>query len=720
MQRRIVSLLLFILTFIFPATSGFVYSQSPLFFKNSTFEIAYMGDILSQWSLGAKTSYYIVQCKDPSVRVRHGLEKIATLVRYVPDHAYIVKSNNDPTVIQDLPGVSSVIPYAPFLKVEKSLFKEASKELLTIVIHFFPTENVIRDKLSSPVLDVIDVSNQTALVSISRDDLFEIASIDGVEWIEKNGDIVLPVLTVPRLSDDKKGENSFQALNGYGSGAKILNPQKLYDSGIRGEHETIAFLDSGLDKGNSEQLPLDLAGRLKEAVSVGRPDSKNWDDPLGHGTHVAGLIAGNGAKSGGEIRGMAFESDLIVQSAFVWSFRQGQPVKGIKLSANIGSHFQYAYDHGARVHSNSWHSMGLGSYGILTHNVDEFTWSHPDMAIVFAAGNEGVDLDKDGVIDGSSIFQPANCKNCITVGASENIIKTGGFQESWGVLGKIGKKNRWETDPIASDLPSNNSQGIAAFSSRGPTEDGRIKPDVVAPGTNNISLRSRAQTASVKETWGVFNDDYVFMGGSSMAAPLVAGAAALIRQFYRDVEKRDFISAALVKATLINGAKDLYPGQFEKFSEISTKRPNGHEGFGRVDLENSLFPQKPRVRKSVDYRNGLSENQSLEYIVKVTGTESLSITLVYNDFPSSPAVQKMLVNDLDIILETSDGTKIYPNGLKGPDHLNNVEQIDIEHPMVGNYRLAVKASSVHFGVGDPGKQPFALVISGAFKLLSEV
>ncbi|HML25369.1 MAG TPA: S8 family serine peptidase, partial [Methanomethylovorans sp.] len=88
--------------------------------------------------------------------------------------------------------------------------------------------------------------------------------------------------------------------------------------------------------------------------------------------------------------------------------------------------------------------------------------------------------------------------------------------------------------------------------------DGRIKPDIVAPGTFIISTRS---SVSDTEGWGAVNEDYIYMGGTSMATPIAAGGLALIRQNYVD-NLNVTPSAALLKATVINGASDMQPGQY--------------------------------------------------------------------------------------------------------------------------------------------------------------
>ena len=167
--------------------------------------------------------------------------------------------------------------------------------------------------------------------------------------------------------------------------------------------------------------------------------------------------------------------------------------------------FQQAYDAGARIHANSWGSAAAGDYTLDSANADTFVWQRRDMLITFSAGNEGIDANANGVIDNDSIGSPATAKNVLTVGASENQrpsypcdatlsyqshdayqpSTTCAAMSGQNLLGTYGQ--RWGADypaaPIAGDLSAGNAGQMAAFSSRGPTDDGRIKPDVVAPGT---------------------------------------------------------------------------------------------------------------------------------------------------------------------------------------------------------------------------------------------
>ena len=253
------------------------------------------------------------------------------------------------------------------------------------------------------------------------------------------------------------------------------------------------------------------------------------------------------------------------------------------LPADLRLLFDQAYLAGARVHSNSWGIGAAGNYTVESHDADDYVWTHPDLTITFSAGNGGRDTDANGVIDFSSMSAPATAKNVIAVGASENDRLSEWYCDpalSYTTCSQQGGQNSiftygtgwpgiYTANPIRDDPSGGDPDQMAAFSSRGPVLDGRIKPDVVAPGTWVLSgyagpFQKEYDPSPNPQNglwqydgWGYpRNDAYKYMGGTSMASPLVAGGAAVVRDFYQQTAGVG-ASAALVKATLINSAVDL-------------------------------------------------------------------------------------------------------------------------------------------------------------------
>src|SRR5262249_9788278 len=146
---------------------------------------------------------------------------------------------------------------------------------------------------------------------------------------------------------------------------------------------------------------------------------------------------------------------------------------------------------------------------------------------------------------------PATAKNALTVGASRSDRTSGGLSNfTWGQAWA----NHFPDAPIAGEKVSGDPESMAAFSSRGPSDDRRIKPDVVAPGTNIVS--TKASMAPIRNFWGPVQNstNYAYMGGTSMATPIVTGCCALVRQYYRQNGNAE-PSAALLRATIVNGTR---------------------------------------------------------------------------------------------------------------------------------------------------------------------
>jgi subtilisin family serine protease len=560
-------------------------------------------------SAGAYT-YHIVQFSEPiqpawrDALVAQGAE----IMDYIPDYAYLVRTSapGGPAPNAELP-LRWVGPYQPAYKLAVEL-QQARMGPTEVDIQIFPSEPV------EPVLERLRewdayvsrvhvgefASYVRALVPPSA--LIPLANLSAVSWIE------------PYFAPD--------IANSIGRAIMAVNPtwQQL---GLYGAGQIVAVTDTGLGCGNASRLHADFAGRLLKAYALGRPPS-DWSDIGGHGTHVAGSVLGNGSLSGSNpawrqyqnsFAGVAPEAYLVFQSVkgADGSFSAGIPNDLSKL-------FRVTYGDGARVHTNSWGGKTGGSHN--THGgyvsgsrqVDAFIWNHKDMTILYSTGNDSVDADQDGVVDLDSIQWPATAKNAITIGATESVRSSGGYNRNWGEI--------WPDDyparPIKIDHASNDSRGMAAFSGRGPTDDGRIKPDVVAPGSNIIS--TRAQTGDA-EGWGIYDAHYIYMGGTSMATPLTAGAAALIRERYVQAGQSS-PSAALVKGTLINGAEDISPGQYPigPCQEVPDRTPNFVSGWGRVNVARAVAANYPRWIMYADEPEGLQTGGLQSYLIALSST----------------------------------------------------------------------------------------------------
>lgn len=619
-------------------------------------------------------------------------------LQYIPNKAFIVRiSEKASAALYHIKAIRWIGDYSAQFKIDPGLSTQKIRDDQKINLHiqFFSGEEMdsaikIVKQYQGVILYQKKEFLKVSIIGKSLRSLMDaFANSEGVEWIEE--------AKKPILLDIKSGEefDPYADLTGYETGVKILKAQMAYSKGLSGEGQIVAIADTGLDVGAENEMSEDFKGRIVKAYTLGF-FAETWADKVGHGTHVAGSILGAGIYSRGLLRGVAYQARAVIQG--LWG-----AFDDLSIPVDLEDLFTPSYEDGARIHSNSWGHPSF-SYDQYARSLDKFMWEHPDMMIVMAVGNEGKDANQDGVVDSHSLLSPSNAKNCLTVGASENYVLKGGVQKMWK---KTRAGDNWKAEPIASDFISDNPNGIAAFSSRGPTADGRIKPDIMAPGTNILSAKSHHPKAD--NLSGAFNEHYVWANGTSMAAPLAAGAAAVVRQFLAMHGRNP--SAALVKAALLNGAEDLYPGQFgfSPIKEIPTPRPNVHEGWGRVNIEQTLFPSDRRIQY---IESGVTEKTVYESKFEVKkSSEPIRVTLAYTDYPAALSAKKALVNDLDLeIMDPKNKRYTSMTSQGGPDRINNVEGVDIHQPIQGTY--VVRVIGYEIPQGKDGAQPFALVISG--------
>eukprot|EP00743_Colponemidia_sp_Colp-15_P004587 GILK01004944.1.p1 GENE.GILK01004944.1~~GILK01004944.1.p1 ORF type:complete len:988 (-),score=205.68 GILK01004944.1:247-3210(-) len=467
-------------------------------------------------------------------------------------------------------------------------------------------------------------------------------------------------------------------------------------------------------------------------------------------------------------------------------------------------YFPWSYKMGARVHSNSWGddpdpNVPQADYDSNAADVDRFMYEHPDFLAVFAAGNSG----REGFF---SVGSPGTAKNCLTVGASRTshegfetavdfvnydamatfvgnqmqnqyctcskgcdannkvcaVAKSLKDEETccaladraphvFGALGAACCK-KYKALGINKDPENNGLTSIAGFSSRGPTSDGRIKPDISAPGDITVSTNSHGHKAEWEcgvnpEIDANSTLNLISYSGTSMATPLTAGAVALVRQYFlegfyptgqRNEKHQLYPSAALLKATVINGAIPLHGKNTEHGAHKIDLMPDLHhysslpsyqQGHGRLALNNTIpLKGESEFRLFVsDVSKGLQTGEEDFYCFDVIEDDRLlSITLVWTDPPAQPSSLVTLINNLDLEVSiplAGQRGKTLGNGklTSNPqgevealrDVTNNVERVWLPGALSGTYVVRVAGSHVPVGDG----QKYALVISGAFEEL---
>ena len=474
----------------------------------------------------------------------------------------------------------------------------------------------------------------------------ELAACGDVRWLE--------TFTRPRFTNDQAVEPA------------AMNVRAAWDvHGLSGAGQVVSTSDSGIDTGNLETMHKDLANQVcGMRVVEGCVDH----DAIGHGTHTAGSIVGDGTLSDGQIRGTAWGAKL-----YAW-FCGKDNSREVYIPSSLDDMFRPDQEnYPTYIHSASWGDDGKGKYTDNCRNIDNYVWKHPDFLPVFSAGNDG----RNGV---RTIGSPAAAKNVLAVGATQNV----------------------RTSYPLDDHPTGDPTQTASFSSRGPCIDGRTKPDVAAPGIGILSTRDYGH----EYKRGVTEDgNYAYECGTSMSCPLTAGAVALVREWLmrdRGFTDAEPPTAALMKAIVTGGAR-------------GGAVPTNDQGWGRVDIAETLFPSN-RAVKLVD-RIPFAENARFSWVVETTNAAPLSVQLVWVDPPKEAKGDGVidLVNDLDLVVEPLNAEEtavFYGNGGTSPDTKNNVESVRLASAAPAKYLVTVDCRNILYDHEDGGAA--ALYVSGAF------
>lgn len=481
----------------------------------------------------------------------------------------------------------------------------------------------------------------------------------------------------------------------------------------------IDISDTGLDRGTINDLSvhpdfLDAGGHSRVIYSFNYGNDGQTDDRRGHGTLIASVAAGMGAsdRTDGEGYMLGTGVDPLARIGVSRIFNQAGSVWSRLSFTNVVA---TAYSNGARISNNSWgnganaYDATAQEYDALTRDAQPQVDGNQEMVFVFAAGNDGA---------GGHVNSPGTAKNVITVGASENYRPEGMDSCNLDGQGAIG--------PDGAD----SALDILRYSSGGPTPDGRMKPDLAAPGTHVYGAASRAPMFNANGLCpGVpiyqppGQQFYTWSSGTSLATPHVTGAASLLRRFFTShnlLGAGQAPSPAMTKAFLVNSAT------YMTGENAGGNLPAERQGYGLVNLSRAF---DGTARRLVDQSELFTESgQNYELAGSLADrSQPLRVTLCWTDAVGS-LVGPALVNDLDLEVRIGDSLIFRGNHFEGAlttaggdaDRSNNIESViipagAIPEGFAGNFKITVRAANIA-GDGVPGNanaldQDFALVVA---------
>lgn len=467
-------------------------------------------------------------------------------------------------------------------------------------------------------------------------------------------------------SMDDKG-NLIYVKNNDVSGATTIGANQLYLGGSVGVNLTgsgmkLGVWDGGKIRGTHELL----SGKVTYKDNA--PSLEN------HATHVAGIAAGKKLMSGpGQTaRGIAYEANV---DGYDWNNDASE-----MNTAAIGGLLVSNHSYGADLSQVPNPSAYLGTYDMVSRQVDNIAFNHPYYTLVSAAGN-----DRD-------IYQIINP----TEGGYNLLAGWMATSKNTIVVAAVNQVNNY-TGP--------SSVVMSNFSSWGPTADNRVKPDISAKGVSVYSSIASTDQA------------YDYYPGTSMAAPAVAGAVLLMQELSSNLNDGDFLWSSTIRALIIQTARQA----------DNTPGPNPRFGWGLMAVDKAAQLMIDSHNGTGPFYDELQLNASnTSYTKSVIANEDgeIKVTIAWTDKGVNPPSNKatpVLENDLDLRITDSQGTTYYPWSLSpvmysaaptnnGDNNVDNVEQVYIPNAVPGeSYLIKVTSKTVFTG---NRKQDFSIAGTG--------
>ncbi|MCC6179384.1 MAG: S8 family serine peptidase [Chloroflexi bacterium] len=653
------------------------------------------------------------------------------VVMYMPTNAYVVWGDGDALARLDAAANKNLViqftgPYHPAYRIaptlQQTIATQADSTPVSVTVQFYTTKGTPQSLARLRALGGQvhrDPSTVATLTNISLDlPAGQIAAV--ASWPDVfNVEPYVP----PRKMDEAQGQ--IVAGNVTTSGGNVVPVEGTgnYLSWLASKgfpttpssYPIVDVVDDGIDDGTVTPIHPDFY----ELGSKTNPDRLVYnqncttdaaaDGGGGHGNLNIAIVGAYNSLTGAphqDARGFRLDLGIspygrlagtkVFRNAGLWSISGcGNTYQGL---------VQASFDSGATFTSNSWGTNINGAYTVdsqvydaLTRDAAAGTAGNQQMLHVFSAGNQGPGANTLGA--------PGTAKNVLTVGATENVRDN-------GVLDGCNYADGDDADDLTS------------FSSRGPTDDNRVKPDIVAPGAHVQAAASQATSYNGGRVCGAGDGSsyypagqtlYTWSTGTSHSAPAVAGATSLLYNYYgRVLKPGQTPSPAMLKALLLNAPRYLTG------VDTGDTLPSPKQGWGDVNL-GLLFDDTFRYMVDQDRLLTATGQQQVWGGSVTQAGRPFRVTLVWTDPPGS-TTGNAFVNDLDLEV-TIGGTAYRGNVFSGAnsttggsfDTRNNVESVFLPAGVTGAFTVRVIARNLA-GDAVPGNataldQDFALVIS---------
>jgi hypothetical protein len=615
--------------------------------------------------------YYLLQVKGPVYS--DWLTDLKALgidvIVYIPNYSFVVYADPDQINRARTKGfVKWTGIYQPAYKLEKELLN--ARGTARIAIQLFPRGNIeaVRRTIESHGYQVILTIDNDLCKTLDAvgdlDNISTLACIPDVQWIQRWSEPTICNANAQWVT--QTGYQSSTPADSVG--------RRVWFKGVRGQGTVLSTSDSGIHTAHYAfyDLAHPITGpgvfpnhrkivgyKLYSGAAFGDVAAAAW-----HGTHTAGTTAGNDTTLGTNANdGMAKEAREYICDICDAS-------GGIVVSTNLTPMYDTIYlgrglSYHILQHSGSWGwGNTSGAYLLQDATTDAYAYKYPDFLNLYAAGGGG---------SPRTIRNPGIAKNVLTIGACGN---------------------------------GTSSYVIASFSSRGPTADNRIKPNLCAPGIGIIS----AQGGTTNGYWS--------MDGTSFSTSCANGSIGLIRSYLisgyyptgaaNPPDSIHYISAALLRAMAMVSA-DPNIGPYVP--------PSFDMGWGRIDVDSVLYFAGDSRRLIIkDDTNGVTTGQSKTDSFNVNSAIPLRICVAWADTAAAAYASRTLINDINVQLISPSGAyyrgNLYTDGQSTAnpatwDTINVEECLRVNAPEAGQWRLAITGQNI-----PNGSMGFAYAVTG--------